>query len=170
MNSNRRRVIKGARATTIIVVAVVLLIGCIPLPGLFNNADGGPRPESRIGKRVTSDKPLAVGRSTLQDVRRVLHAPRYESPDGRVIAYEYQVVAGYLLWCGFMPEELSSDRFLLLKFNDAGRLAGFDVYSDQEKMLRDAGPGLQDKWMTARPRVRRTTTRPGTMPIGELNE
>ena len=100
---------------------VAFLMGCIPIP-VYRTPDGKPRPESYIGKPGSS-KPLKVGRSTLDDVLRVLGQPS-EEQRGNTIDYQYGI--NTIFWFPCFIE--TGYRLLRLDFDDRGILRGYHVY------------------------------------------
>jgi hypothetical protein len=130
-------------------VGMYLLIGCIPLPGDYRNAAGGPRPEARIGK-AGDDRPIQLGRSTLDNVSSVLGRPRFMTPDGRAVGYGYSVRTGVVLYplC-FMADTNKESRVLVLRFDGAGALQSFKVYKDMQQAPEYEGFMLWQRQMQA---------------------
>ena len=129
MNPKLKRL---ALPIALVGVGTFALIGCIPLPGDFRNEDGGPRPEERIGK-AGSERPLALGHSTLDRVVAVLGPWSEATADERVVSYRYRVRTGTLvLPLCFMAETTTGYRHLVLRFGDSGALESFKVYRNAD--------------------------------------
>lgn len=108
-------------------VGAAVLAGCIPVP-VYKTVNGGPRPETRIGK-PGSKKPLLLGRATRGDVRALLGRPT-ESPGGRTDLYTYPITTfAVIAACGQGFDDVQ-ERYLRLEYDDAGILRRFKVYKD----------------------------------------
>ena len=129
---------------TLVTVGVCLLIGCIPLPGSYQREGGGERPERKIGG-PSSDKPLQLRRSMLQDVLAVLGKPTLATRDRRTLIYGYTIVVNYFDLRCFATADYDADRYLRLELTEDGRLKAFHVYSSFESMKR-AAPKELDPW------------------------
>ena len=117
---------------------VAVLVGCIPIP-VYRRSDGRPRPESFIG-RPGSSKPLQLGRSTREDVLRVLeHPPGAPVPQGDLIVYPYWINTIY--WFPCLHQE--GTRYLRMEFDERGILRRYKVYTSPADANRE--PGRSDK-------------------------
>lgn len=150
-----------------LAVAGWLAVGCIPVPGGYRVAEGGPRPDARIGP-PGSDKLVRVGHSTREDVVYVLGPPRQVSRDGSVLVYEYSVVpTDLVLLVPFTVLPQAEPRWLRLTFDATGTLRGWKVYKDLSGFYHrlDRG-GLMDY-----PRYQRSTgSGEGELPLPPLTE
>ena len=108
------------------LLGIALLIGCIPVP-VFRPGGGRPRPEERIGG-PSSDKPLRLGRSTREDVHRLLGQPR-DTPDTRtdVHAY-YSTTVNWIYPLCFASVPSTSPRFVRLEYADDGVLRRYKMF------------------------------------------
>src|SRR4051812_24794019 len=125
---------------TLVVLGIAILIGCIPLPGGFKQRGDRPRPEASIGQ-LNSDKAIKVRGSTFGQVIDALGPPTMSSDDRRILVYTYEVNDISLFWplCfweGADPE--FHQRYLLLRFDDAGRLQSFKTYKDLNDLHGDS--------------------------------
>jgi hypothetical protein len=120
----------------LIVVPGAALVGCLYIPGSYRQADGRPRPESQIGP-PGSDKPIQIGRTTRQDVDRLLGIPAAVDESGsQTLVYHYRVRTGYvvnLCWgIGPDPDPLE-DRFLRLDFDGQNLLRRYKTYKSGDE-------------------------------------
>src|SRR4051812_9615340 len=123
--NRRRHIFRHTMGLTLVPLAVWGLVGCFPWPGSYQRSDNLARPETLFGP-ADSTKPLRLGTATLEDVIAALGRPPLHSADGRRATYPYWIVKSYTVWplC-FMAEPNKDQRFLHLRFDDAGRLAGY---------------------------------------------
>jgi hypothetical protein len=133
------RLLKLSAGVAFVLAGVIGLVGCVWLPGGFQRVDGGPRPETQIGK-AGSSKPLRIADATRTDVYRVLGPPSFESGDRRRLVYEYDVGTGLWLLCFVIPERTEEKRYLRIDFDESGRLGSYQVFKD----LSQAGEGRLD--------------------------
>ena len=120
-----------ALAASLAAVGVAVLIGCIPVP-VFRPSQGGPRPEEQIGAK-SSGKPLRVGRSTRQDVDRILRAPQktMSAPDADIYAYSITTVRWIVPLCFYSyPDE--DGRYIRLEYGADDVLRGYKVFKTFE--------------------------------------
>jgi hypothetical protein len=125
------------------VIGILLLIGCIPIPGDYKLPDGATRPEERIGA-PNSVAPIQLDRTTLTGMTPYLGSPNQVSVDRRVAIFNYQVVTGRFLWItcakmGDVSEPTLAQRYLLVRFHPNGRLESFQVYKDPREFPDDMG-------------------------------
>ena len=139
MTADRRRL----APLLLIAVGGAVLLGCIPIPGRYNNFAGDRRPEQKVGK-AGSGAPIEIGTATRSRAVRVFGDPAYVSRDGRVYAFGYEVVSGYLVWplC-FSADTLISSRYLGLRFDAHGVLAEAEVTAGTERLQEWAGEELR---------------------------
>ena len=139
MTADRRRL----APLLLIAVGGAVLLGCIPIPGPYTNASGDRRPERKIGP-PGSGAIVEVGRSTRERAVRVFGGPSLVSADGRVYAFGYRIVTGYLVWplC-FSADRGTSDRYLGLRFDGNGVLAEAEVTKDPAALEAWSGEELK---------------------------
>jgi hypothetical protein len=143
-----RKVIQIAIPMLLVGLGIYLLVGCIPVPGNFQQSSGFTRPEERIGS-PDADRPLKVGSAGYEKVIRLLGPPTLDSTNHQAVVYSYQVNDISYVWplC-FSIDPIYRDRHLLLRFNSDGILQSFKVYKDMQTLRRDVsytelkpGPG-----------------------------
>jgi hypothetical protein len=129
----RTRSTRLALPALLALSGVAVLVGCIPIP-VYRRSDGRPRPESFIGPPGSS-KPLQLGRSTREDVLRVLEYPSgMPVPQGDSMVYPYWLNTIYWFPC-FHQE---GTRYLRLEFDDRGILRRYKVYRSSAEANRQA--------------------------------
>ena len=124
------------------IASIAILIGCIPIPAFNHHAGPGPRPDRLIGKRPTSDKPLAIGRSTLANVEVLFGRNVFDTPD-TVYVHRYSVISYYIVSiCGVLDLG-TDDRWLVIRFGPDGTIADYDTYSSEEAVRKALGGNFQ---------------------------
>jgi hypothetical protein len=129
-------------------VGIYLLIGCIPLPGSFKPAGGKERPEKLIG-RTDSQKPVTFGGSNWEQAAFYLGHPMFATQDRSATVHQYAVHTGTLwyplcFWAGELgASKKYGSRYLLLRYNDQGKLRSFKVYKDLPQLRADVRVPLE---------------------------
>lgn len=116
--------------------------GCIPVPGNYRPVDGSLRPEQKIGKG--SGKPLRVSESDRERVIAVLGPPAWITPDGMSMVFNYEVVPARQIWVypfGIASVPHTSIRYLRVRFDALGKLAGYSVFREYRSLTADVGSG-----------------------------
>ena len=147
-------------------VGVFLLIGCIYIP-TFNAVKQGENYSKKVGD-AKSRKPVRVGKSTLQDVLRVLGKPAASASGDAALAYTWTVQTGVAVWplC-FHADALKGYRTLVLRFDAEGRLASYQILKADTPLLDFGGThqpmpqdfGNPDQSQNVRPQTSPTTQR-----------
>lgn len=131
------------------------LTGCLPWPG-DDQPFGGrtPRPETLVadaGTPPTAAVPLAVGRSTRADVRRVLDDPETAQPtfgvyekavraEGRQWAFRYDIITlNFFTLVGTF--NIHAPRWLIVEFDDRDVLRRRWVVAGEPLPAEVPGPG-----------------------------
>ena len=132
-----QKVIRISLPALLLAMGLGLLSGCLFIPTPTKTIEGKDVSKD-VGKRG-SKSPLQVGRSTRQDVLRVLGPPQLAAANGSRAAYTWRLVNGAYVWplC-FMAYQREGSRALVLEFDQAGVLRSFylsksdgDWYSNQ---------------------------------------
>ena len=120
------------------VLGVWFLSGCIIVP-MFGRTIRGKNVAKEVGK-VSSRKPIRVGRSTSDDVTRVLGEPHHATSDQRVLAYSWGVENALTIWplCfGALP--IRGERTIVLRFDEAGVLRSYQVLKADDDAIWPQG-------------------------------
>lgn len=129
-------------------VAVYLLVGCIPLPGNYKPGNGRERPEKLIGQPNTQ-KPVRFGEAGWDQAVVYLGQPMLAANDRSATVHRYSVHTGTLwyplcFWAGDISvSKKYGSRYLLLRYNDEGKLRAFKVYKDLGKLRADVRVPLE---------------------------
>ena len=117
------------------VIGVMLLIGCIPLPAPYSPVKG--RDASREVGKANSRKPIRIGATTGETVRQLLGTPYFTSDDGNALAYHWSVRNGVVVWpfC-FYAHPVNGERTLVLRFNKGGILSSCEVLKADEPVVQ----------------------------------
>ena len=120
MRRTKRTLVPAA----LIVTGIGLLSGCIFVP-IPERTIAGTNVAAQVGGE-NSSKPLRVGRTTCEEVLRVLGEPAQASSNGRELTYTWGVQTAIWVWplCGH-PQ--TAGRVLNLKFDEAGVLRATEV-------------------------------------------
>jgi hypothetical protein len=100
---------------------------------VFRPDDGSPRPEEQIGAQ-SSSKPLRLGRSTREDVARILGATHktVSRSDSDVYAYRIITVRWLMPLCFYsVPDE--AGRYIRLEYSADDVLRGYKVFKTFEE-------------------------------------
>ena len=118
----------------LLIAAGLVALGCLPLPGTFDNVAGDRRPEQKIG-RPGSDAPIVLGESDGDRVVEVLGTPAWQREGGRVLRFDYAVVSGYLLspLC-FTAARVDAQRYLAVAIDEGGVVQNFRVFVNANKL------------------------------------
>lgn len=108
------------------LVGVGLLIGCVPIP-IYRKRQ---HPEAHIGS-ASSSKPVGVGRSTRDDLRRLQPDP--ELSQGDALVYPYHVDTVWFFPC-FGAH--SQGRYLRVEFDEQGILRRYKVFASRADASR----------------------------------
>ncbi len=123
---------------TLIGLGVFLLVGCIYIP-TFNGVKTGQNYSKKVGD-AKSRKPVRVGRSTFEDVLRILGAPSATKPGDEALAYAWTVQTGVAIWplC-FHAEPINGYRTLVLRFDDQRRLSSYEILKHNAPLINFGG-------------------------------
>lgn len=119
-----RQLMRLSLPALLLAAGLCVLSGCLFIPTPAKTIEGKDVSEE-VGKRG-SKSPLQVGRSTRQDVLRVLGPPQMAAANGSRAAYTWRFSSGTYVWplC-FMAYGRVNARALVLEFDRAGVLRSF---------------------------------------------
>jgi hypothetical protein len=122
--------------TTLVLLAVYLLAGClyVPLPNIPQ--DGTKNAATEVGG-VKSNRPLRATMSSRERVIEHLGPPWFTSADNRTVGYRWVAATGYVIpMCSNDDITLKDGFVLLLRFDEAGTLQTFRVQKDRSELRR----------------------------------
>ena len=149
----------------LLVVGGCALLGCFPIPGNYGAVGGDVRPEKKIGKG-DSDALIRLGVSDKGRVLDVLGEPDNFTEDGRTWVYDYEVVSAYWIWplC-YGADRGTSYRYLVVCFDTAGILAGYEVLKDPPATRFAASDDLRSWRRLFSATTKASTTRPSAAEV-----
>ncbi len=128
------RNIRRAIPFVLILIGLWLLSGCIYVP-MFGRPLQGKNAVKQVGD-AESRKPLRVGKSNDQDIRRILGEPYAQSDEGRVLAYTWKTQNGITIWplC-FAVDGVDRWSTLVLRMDKRGVLQSKEVLRENEPAI-----------------------------------
>ena len=169
---NHHRLMKCALPALVAAAGLWLLVGCIYIP-TFGRVVGGKDASKKVGSE-RSKAPLRPGRSTSDDVVRVLGRPFFTESNGRALAYTWRIQHGFVSYplCLFQGDAIYGQRTLVLRFDEGGVLRSYEVLkwdADTSPLAYKhpavpMPPDLQRDWHEQQVRRIRAATRPAGAP------
>jgi hypothetical protein len=122
---------------------IYLLIGCIPFPGNYKASGKKERPEKLIGP-ADSTKPVRIGQAGWDQAIVYLGQPLFAAAGRSITVHQYQVntTTSWSPLCFWTASKEYRPRYLLMRFDEQGKLESFSIYRDLRKLRTDVGVPL----------------------------